>query len=108
SYGPVGTGYEHAAYDEEASVTITTTFNAHLVPKNSPTLVVRVAGSSTTAGARIVATSPASNPAEIWAFQPTNGFYQIVNPTTGMCLTSDQNAGHPLYQWWCSGTGDQL
>jgi hypothetical protein len=75
-----------------------------LTPASSGySMVLDVAGGSTSQGARVILWYFHGGSNQRWNFIPQgNGYEHIVNQNSGMCLTTDGYAGSQLYQMRCT------
>jgi hypothetical protein len=78
-----------------------------ILPESNPFLFLDVAGSSTAPGAGVIQYSYTGGLNQVWRIRPAGGYYEIVNRWSGQCLTTDEIAGHQLYQWPCDGDDNQ-
>ncbi|MFF5289766.1 RICIN domain-containing protein [Paractinoplanes globisporus] len=45
---------------------------------------------------------------QVWTMQPSGSHFELINRNSNKCITTDGVAGHQVYQWYCSGTDNQL
>jgi Ricin-type beta-trefoil lectin domain len=72
------------------------------------TLVLDVAGASTSVGAPVIQRYLNNGSDQRWNFvQLPDGNEHIVNQSSGMCLTTDGVAGDQVTQWTCNGSSQE-
>ncbi|HUA46748.1 MAG TPA: RICIN domain-containing protein [Solirubrobacteraceae bacterium] len=86
------------------------TFESNVTPLNTFYLQLDVSGASTQPGAPVIDWYSNGGANQKWFFSQVvaPGMYEIANQNSGMCLTTDGNAGDQLYQEPCNESTGQI
>jgi hypothetical protein len=84
-----------------------TGFTVRISPYNTASLMLDISGASTSAGAPLIDWAYNGGSNQVFTFEPSGSYYQIVNQNSGLCLYADGIAGDVIYQEPCNGSAPE-
>jgi hypothetical protein len=81
-----------------------TGFTVRISPNNTAGLMLDIDGASGSPGADLIDWVYNGGANQVFTFEPSGSYYEIVNQYSGMCLYANGMAGSPVTQQICNGS----